>query len=106
MSYRRTYYIEDTRQRVGNSVMWWAPDGKGYTCDLRCAGVYDEEEAKRIAGKRGTDRLWPVGEVMPLIQFHIDHQDLYAERRRRVPHTVQSHLIDGRSPFRRPRSRG
>ena len=28
------YYIQDTRQVVGNSAVWWREHGSGYTCDL------------------------------------------------------------------------
>ena len=31
------YYIQDPRQCVGNSALWWRKGGHGYTCDLRQA---------------------------------------------------------------------
>jgi len=46
------YYILDSRQVVGNCVMWWRPDGAGYTCDLADAGLYEEGDTR---GSRETD---------------------------------------------------
>ena len=40
-------YILDTRQIVGNCALWWAPDGKGYTCEIDKAGLYDAGYANR-----------------------------------------------------------
>lgn len=31
------YYIRNTKAVVGNSILWWADGGHGYTCDLRKA---------------------------------------------------------------------
>lgn len=28
------FYIQDTRQTVGNAVLWWRVNGQGYTCNL------------------------------------------------------------------------
>lgn len=46
------YYIRDTRQVVGNSALWWCPEGCGYTCDLDAAGLYTWEQCQ---GRRDTD---------------------------------------------------
>lgn len=54
------YYIQDTRQVVGNCALWWCPDGKGYTCELGKAGKYGAEEAKRLRDGRDTDIPFPV----------------------------------------------
>jgi hypothetical protein len=54
------YYIQDTRQVVGNCALWWAADGKGYTTQLEEAGVYEEAEANQIGRGRDTDRPVPV----------------------------------------------
>lgn len=53
------YYIQDTRGFVGDSVMWWRPDGKGYTINLEEAGEYDEEKARAIETNRSTDKPIP-----------------------------------------------
>lgn len=51
-----TFYILDTRTSVGNCASWWAPNGQGYVCDLRQAGIYTEADK---AGKRDTDVFVP-----------------------------------------------
>lgn len=53
------YYLQDSRSYVGNDVMWWAWNGKGYTTDLRKAHVYTKEEAQRRHDARPTDIPWP-----------------------------------------------
>lgn len=50
------YYVQDTRQYVGNCVLWWGKDRAGYTCHLSRAGLYTAEEC---VGMRETDRAWP-----------------------------------------------
>ena len=53
------YYLQDKRQYVGNDVLWWAKDGKGYTTDLSKAEVYTKEKAIRQNSHRETDVPWP-----------------------------------------------
>lgn len=54
MSSERLYYVQDTRNVVGNCAMFWAIDGSGYTCDLDKAHVYSEAEIMGIRW-RSTD---------------------------------------------------
>jgi len=53
------WYLQDTRSYVGNDVLWWAKDGKGYTTDVSKAHVFTREEAFSQAAMRGVDRAWP-----------------------------------------------
>lgn len=53
------FYLQDGRSYVGNDVLWWAKDGKGYTTDLRNAHVYSQEEAQGQHNSRVTDIPWP-----------------------------------------------
>ncbi|TFG63462.1 MAG: hypothetical protein E4H32_04360 [Nitrospirales bacterium] len=52
------FYIQDSRSYVGNEVVWWRPDGAGYTTDILDAGKYTFEQAKKIC-ERDSDRAWP-----------------------------------------------
>lgn len=55
----KEFYLQDSRDYVGNDVLWWAKDGKGYTTDLRNAQAYSQEDAQRQHNCRGTDIPWP-----------------------------------------------
>lgn len=65
------YYLQDNRTHVGNSMLWWAKDSKGYTCDIRKAHVFRHDE---IPGDRKTDVPWPKEYIDERISHHIDHQ--------------------------------
>ncbi|MES9872517.1 MAG: hypothetical protein ABW146_05350 [Candidatus Sedimenticola sp. 6PFRAG7] len=53
------YYLQDKRSYVGNDILWWAKDGKGYTTDLSQAEVYTKEKALAQHRCRETDIPWP-----------------------------------------------
>jgi hypothetical protein len=53
------FYLQDKRQYVGNDVLWWAKDGKGYTTDLSKAQTYSKEDAINQNKSRQTDVPWP-----------------------------------------------
>jgi len=53
------FYLQDSRTYVGNDMLFWARDGKGYTTDLRNAEVYSLEEAVQQHQRRETDIPWP-----------------------------------------------
>ena len=74
------YYIQDSRQFVGNSVLWWRPKSCGYTCDLSEAGVFTLGEARKICRSRDTDRMWEVNYINSKTQHHVDMQDVTLER--------------------------
>lgn len=72
------WYLQDTRSYVGNDVVWWAKDGKGYTTDLSKAHVYSRDAAFRQAAARGCDRAWPKayidGKTRPAVDMqYIDY---------------------------------
>jgi hypothetical protein len=71
------YYIQDTRQVVGNCVLWWCSKGAGYTCDISEAGCFTEEEIK---GRRDTDVPWPCEEIDALTVKHVRAETLRAVR--------------------------
>ena len=63
------YYVQDTRQFVGNSMLWWRHNGEGYTTDLSQAGQYESKPSNRA-----TDVLWPVDYIESIATLHVDHQ--------------------------------
>ena len=74
------YYIQDSRQFVGNSMLWWRPDRCGYTCNLSEAGAFTLGEAKRICRNRDTDRMWEINYINSKTQHHVDMQDVTLKR--------------------------
>lgn len=77
----KTYFIQDTRSYVGNSVLWWRADGKGYTTDLEDAWEVDEDKACRIERNRETDKAWPADVARAAARTHVDVQRLPARDR-------------------------
>jgi len=53
------FYLQDSREYVGNDMLFWAQDGKGYTTDMRKAHVYTKAEAVAQHESRITDIPWP-----------------------------------------------
>lgn len=77
------FYIQDTRTVVGNSVLWWRPKGDGYTCDLRQAGRYSGEYAKRQERDRPSDRAVPCELAEGMTETHV-HFDTLADAMKRT----------------------
>ena len=65
------FYIQDTRAVCGNSAVWWAEGGHGYTSNL--------DKAWKVPGtwkERDTDVLRPCAEIDALAERHFDVQKL------------------------------
>jgi hypothetical protein len=73
------FYLQDSRCYVGNDVLWWAKDGKGYTTDLSKAEVYSFEDAQRLHNSRETDVPWPKdyidGKTRPAVDMQYIRRD-------------------------------
>lgn len=67
------WYLQDTRQYVGNSMLWWAAEG-GYLCDIHKAAVFTREDAFKQHASRDSDRPWPKAYIDARIANHIDMQ--------------------------------
>ena len=72
------FYVQDTRSVVGNSAYWWRLNRRGYTCDLKQAGRFNEKEARSIERMRGTDRAIPCDLVDAIAESHVDLHRLSA----------------------------
>ncbi|GAB7543448.1 hypothetical protein [Cupriavidus sp. 8B] len=69
------FYVQDTRQFVGNCVMWWGKNCSGYVTRLNEAGKYPLDEASRIC-ERDTDRMWPCEQIDAPAHPTVDMQHL------------------------------
>jgi hypothetical protein len=70
------FYLQDSRKTVGNDVLWWAIDDRGYTTDLRKAETYSEEAAYRQHAMRVTDIAWPKAYIDSIARPCVDFQSL------------------------------
>ncbi len=51
------FYIQNGY--VGNAILWWGIDSKGYTSDITKAGKYPQSVAFAQADMRSEDVAWP-----------------------------------------------
>lgn len=51
------YYLQDSRDYVGDYMLFWRKEDRGYTTDPAQAQTYTEDELKR-KGLRDTDIPW------------------------------------------------
>jgi hypothetical protein len=70
------YYIQDSRNYVGNSPLWWGENYGGYTCDIDKAGLYTKDEAMKLFDDRSTDIPWKKEDVEKAIRKTVDSQYL------------------------------
>lgn len=71
----KTYYVQDARSYVGNAVLWWGLDGRGYVTDLSKAHKYTWREIQEF-NPRNTDIIWESGHVESAIRQYVDIQGL------------------------------
>ncbi len=79
------FYIRNARSVVGNSIMWWCPDGNGYTCDLKKAWKVPESKARGICRDRPKeDFMIPAKKAEASTELHVDSQLFPLHNRRRT----------------------
>ena len=74
----RIYVVQDRRSYVGNAVVWWGINGKGYVCDINKAHKYTYDELQKFQ-PRDTDIIWDYEHVMTASKLIIDAQNLQKE---------------------------
>ncbi len=59
---KKNYYIQNTKAGyLGNAIIFWAKDSRGYTANLNNCQIFTEEEAKKICqGNPEKNKAWPV----------------------------------------------
>jgi hypothetical protein len=82
------YYIRNTKAVVGNSILWWADGGHGYTCDLAKAWKvpYMQAQALVICANRNNPRedfMVPAKKAEALTELHVDSHLFPLHNRRR-----------------------
>ena len=71
----KKYFLQDSRNYVGNSVLWWALGSEGYTTDIAKAEKYTAKEIKEKS-LRETDVVWDSEHVEKNIKSYVDMQCL------------------------------
>lgn len=66
---QKLYYVRDTREIVGDCVLWWAEGGNGYTCELKGAGLFTANEVAKMP--RDTDVAYERSAVESLAIRHV-----------------------------------
>jgi hypothetical protein len=74
----KIYVVQDKRSYVGNAVLWWGIDGRGYVCDINKAHKYTYDELQKFK-PRDTDVIWNVEHVMTATKLIVDAQNLNKE---------------------------
>lgn len=67
----KLFYIQDSRNYVGNNVLWWRVNGQGYTTNLAEAHKVDENWVGRAS-----DILWPCDQINAGATLQFDMQKL------------------------------
>ena len=94
------YLMIDKRGFVGNDVLFWAKNHRGYTTDIDKAHIFDEKEARKIDGGRSTDCAIPLDEVLSAKRNVVDFQHLdrkyfkfgytyFAENNKKTEHEME-----------------
>ena len=75
------YYIQDTRQIIGNTPIFWKHNSNGYVSDLDDALKVDKEEAIRMSNGRETDVAWPCNFIDSIAKRRVDVQYMHEDYR-------------------------
>jgi len=71
------FYLQDSRDYVGNDILFWAKNEKGYTTDLNNAETYTKKEAVAQHNRRESDIPWPKDYVDSKTRPALDMQNAH-----------------------------
>jgi len=83
------FYLQDKRAMVGNAMVWWRRDSKGYCCDVRDAHRFTREEAFKQHESRETDVPWPCDYIDARVSHTVDCQLVDLAQAQSVPSTTK-----------------
>ena len=68
---------------VGNSILWWAKGGCGYTTDPHKAEIWTTDDAIAYTKDREDEYLaWPLSVIRDHVSSHIDMQHVSTKERK------------------------
>ncbi len=71
----KEFYLQDTRQYLGNSMMWWGKERQGYTDNPTKAHVFTGKELREGGFDRDSDVAWPKEYIDSIITHCVDMQN-------------------------------
>lgn len=86
MSGQKKYFLQDTRDMVGNCMLFWRKGSRGYTTRIEEAELFTVEEA---LSHRKTDRPWPEDLIRGIARLTVDHQHLPDVHYQRTPEALE-----------------
>jgi hypothetical protein len=75
----KDYVVWYTRNFSGDCVIFWRPDGNGYTTNLDEAGRYTKTQAEEIATRRGLEKAVPLKAAEAAARRHVTADGLRGE---------------------------
>jgi len=60
------FYVQHRADLQGSHILWWRPKRRGHTYCLDDAGIYNEDQATRIAKAHPGDLAWNIEDIEPL----------------------------------------
>lgn len=79
--YTPVYCLDVQKNIVGNCLLFYRKDGKGYTLNLDDAQEFTEQEAKNhVEQSNGKYRMWRKDMLVKAARMHVDENFAYAEK--------------------------
>ena len=75
MNEQEQYYLQESETIVGNCMLFWRKDRKGYTTNLDEAHIFTREEAQAQQRCRETDIPWPKKMLDKVAQRTVTQED-------------------------------
>jgi len=91
------FLIHDTtRGGVGNSMVWWAVNHRGYTCDITRAHRFTEAEAIATVDRADDLIAYPEDDVIAIKECHVTAKSLLKNCRepKEPEHPVVQAIMD------------
>ena len=72
----KQYYLQDKRSYIGNSMLWWAKGGRGYTTKIDNAEIWTADQLikRGYDGEHEKYRIWEKNYVDSLVERTVNSQ--------------------------------
>lgn len=91
------YLVKSTKWTKHNGyTTWWGPNSSGYASQIKYAGVYTEEEAKRLERVHGKDVCIAVLFDQELVQLGIQQMESEINLEQEDIKRYEAYIVSGR----------